>query len=349
MRQIIAFCMLLGLISAAFADPPPGYSLFWSDEFNGTTLDTNTWYYDTGSFWSFGAQYQIYTNQNLTVENGAAVLWVRHEKRGYSNYTSCQIKTKGKKEFKYGYIEVRLKAPYGNGPQPGFWMEGANNPPVPWPECGVVSIYYQRTGVRGLNYNTGDSSYIADCEYAGATGGPIYNTIRYNHTDCLCNNYHLYAIEWDSLGIKYLFDGNQIGEFDSINASYNFSTFHQPYYFIVNIPVFPSFAPLDTAIFPQKMYIDYVRVYQKGIVGTVNRDGKQQTLHSFSLVKPSTALLKVYDLSGKLVADYSGQVRRMKPGDNVMKLFHSTLSNGAYVVRHTDNGVSVARMLVRER
>jgi len=52
------------------------------------------------------------------------------------------------------------------------------------------------------------------------------------------------------------------------------------------------------------MLVDYVRVYQKGIVKTVNEDVKQQTSRLFTLINPSTARLTVYDLSGKLVADY---------------------------------------------
>jgi hypothetical protein len=98
------------------------------------------------------------------------------------------------------------------------------------------------------------------------------------------------------------------------------------------------------------MLIDYVRVYQKDVVGVVNSAiRRQQTLHLFALVNPATARLKVYDMTGKLVADYSSRVRQMKTGDNVMKMVPSTLSNGAYVVRLTDNGRSIAENLVTQR
>jgi hypothetical protein len=106
---------------------------------------------------------------------------------------------------------------------------------------------------------------------------------------------------------------------------------------------------INNAIFPTKMLIDYVRVYQNDIVNAVNKDVGQQTLRSFALVNPSTARLKVYDLSGKLVADCSSSVRQMKKGDNVMNMVPSTLSNGAYVVKLIDNGISASRMLVTAR
>jgi hypothetical protein len=36
------------VVSAAFAAPPPGYGLVWSDEFIGPTIDANNWSFDTG-------------------------------------------------------------------------------------------------------------------------------------------------------------------------------------------------------------------------------------------------------------------------------------------------------------
>src|SRR5271157_2130991 len=308
-----SICVLTCIVFIASASPPPGYSLVWSDEFNGITLDTNTWSFDTGSSWSPGAEYQIYTGNNLTIENGAAVLWVKHEKHGYYNYTSCQMNTRGKKEFKYGYIEVRLKAPYGNGPWAAFWMMGSDIRVGYWPYSGEIELYEQRTGTAGFSTDPGDSAYKVSCDYASASGGPIYNTQRYNYTDCLCNNYHLYAIEWDSLGIKYYFDDNKFWEYDSINLSNNVASFHQPFYFIANVELD---GPVDSTIFPQRMSIDYVRVYQKG-TQTVATPPKR-TLENMTLPNPSEAQLKVYNLQGRLIADNTDRVRNLKPGENVM-------------------------------
>jgi hypothetical protein len=137
----------------------------------------------------------------------------------------------------------------------------------------------------------------------------------------------------------------------SINLPENTVAFHSPFYWIINVQVGGSYQGhnIHNNIFPTKMLVDYVRVYQKGIVKTVNKDVMQQTSRSFALINPSTAQLKVFDLSGKLVADYSSRVRRMKKGDNVMKMAPFTLSNGAYVVKLMDNGVSASRMLVTAR
>jgi hypothetical protein len=138
----------------------------------------------------------------------------------------------------------------------------------------------------------------------------------------------------------------------SITLPENTVAFHSPFYWIINIIIGGWYQGnnINNAIFPTKMLIDYVRVYQKDVVGVVNSDiRRQQTLRSFALVNPATAQLKVYDLSGKLVADYSSRVRQMKTGDNAMKMLPSTLSNGAYVVKLSDNGASASRMLVTAR
>jgi len=345
MNRNFAFsiCIIACLVFAAFADPPAGkgYVLTWSDEFDGVALDTNTWTMDTCC--SGGAQYQTFTDHNVTIENGAAVLWAKHEKHGYYDYTSSWIETIGKREFKYGYFEVRLKAMYGNGPWAAFWMMGSDFHRVSWPACGEIELYDQRTGTRNNTY-PGDSAFKVSCDFASASGGPLYNTAQYLYTDCLCSDYHMYAIEWDSTAIKYFFDGNKIWEYDSINESYNFSSFHQPFFFNVQVTLNP---PLDTSIFPQKMYIDYVRVYQKST--QVKASPQKSTSKIFTLSNPSQARLKVYDLQGRLIADYTDRVRHLKSGENVMKGIASDLPIGIYVTRLFDGVKTVSEKLVVQK
>lgn len=330
MRHSITFCVLLGFLSGAFASPPSGYNLIWSDEFDGPSLDTSTWTMDTCC--TAGAEHQSYADHNVTIENGAAVLWAKHEKHGYYDYTSFWIETHGKREFKYGYFEVRMKAMFGNGPWASFLMLGSNYRMESCPKCGEIELYDQRTGTRNNTY-PGDSAFDVSCDFASASGGPLYNTSRYFYTDCLCNDYHLYAVEWDSIAIKYFFDGNRIWEYDSINESYNFSSFHQPFFF--DTRVFLN-APLDTGIFPQKMYIDYVRVYQKST--HVNAIPPKNMPENMTLGNPSKTQLKVYDLQGRLMRDLTDLPKHINfEKSNFTKAMLSNLPMGAYAARY-DNG-----------
>jgi beta-glucanase (GH16 family) len=208
----------------------------------------------------------------------------------------------------------------------------------------------------------GDNEFIGTCHY-GVNGAASYHSCQHNYPTCLCDGYHTYGLLWDSTHVKYYFDdtlywgpdypivnGANFGT-PSINLPENTVAFHSPFYWIINVAIGGNYQGqnINNAIFPTMMLVDYVRVYQKDVVGVDSDISRQQALRSFALVNPSTARLMVYDLSGKLVAEYSSRVRRMKPGDNVMKMLPSTLSNGAYVVKLIDNGISASRMLVTTR
>ena len=273
-------CFVLG--TSLYASPPAGYDLFWSDEFDGTAIDTNTWNFDTGRGTPVGwgnQEWEYYAQKNGTIENGAAVLVAQKEtvsgpwsSGSTPNYTSCRMFTKGKKSFKYGYIEVKLKAPQGDGLWPEFWTLGNSYSGglVGWPACGEMDLYDQRTGNWVTNGTVGDNFFIGTCHFAAPGGGASYNSKGYVYTDALSHDYHLYAVLWDSSFVEYYFD-NQVywsrTQTPSINQPNNFTAFHNPQFLLMNIAIMGSYVSgvtsLKDSILPQKMYIDYVRVYQR--------------------------------------------------------------------------------------
>ena len=340
----------------------------------------NNWSYDTIPV--YNADQEFYTRSCVTVENGNLVIWSKYNPNGIGSpalpmYTSGNINSHDKKIFTYGYFECRMITPVGQVSGPGLWsavwlLGNSMYHGVAWPTCGEMELYEQRTSNLMVQANSpqpvpatiGDNEFIACCHYAGVNGAASYHSCQHNYPTCLCDGYHTYGLLWDSTHVEYYFDdtlywgtnypivnGTNFGTPSIVQAT-NWDAFHSPFYWIINVAIGGNYQGqnINRAIFPTKMLIDYVRVYQKDVVGVVNNDiGRQQTLHSFSLVNPATAQLRVYDLNGKLVADYSSKVRRMKTGDNVMNMVSSTLSNGTYVVRLMDNGVSASRMLVKAR
>lgn len=98
------------------------YELVWSDEFNGNSLDTNTWNYEIGTgSWGWGNnEQQYYTDRNIRVSNGTMKITAKREDYGRMKYTSSRITTKNKKNFKYGKIEARIKMPKFKGVWPAF-------------------------------------------------------------------------------------------------------------------------------------------------------------------------------------------------------------------------------------
>ena len=116
------------------AAPTTGSQLVWSDEFNGSSLDTSKWSYETGGSGWGNNELQYYTDRtdNAYVSDGALHIKAKRESYGGKNYTSARLNTNGKFTFTYGYVEARLALPSNQGIWPAFWMLGANIGSVGW-------------------------------------------------------------------------------------------------------------------------------------------------------------------------------------------------------------------------
>src|SRR5260370_22779800 len=117
----------------------PMYALAWSDEFDGTVVDTTKWKFDLGNL-GVNHEKEYYQTQNATVSNGNLVITVKKELVSGQPYTSARMTTFGKFTQTYGRIEARIKLPMGQGMWPAFWMLGANIGTVSWPQCGELDI-----------------------------------------------------------------------------------------------------------------------------------------------------------------------------------------------------------------
>ncbi|MBF1033790.1 MAG: glycoside hydrolase family 16 protein, partial [Candidatus Nanosynbacter sp.] len=130
----------------------------FSDEFNGTSLNTNLWNYYTGGWKDENQQVQnCYTSEeeNVNVSGGSLNL-VGLYKPGKTctgntktgDFTSGFVQTKGKADFKYGYIEARIKMPKNKSTWPGFWMSPSDKQYGEWPNSGEIDI----VEAKGSNY-----------------------------------------------------------------------------------------------------------------------------------------------------------------------------------------------------
>jgi len=373
MKKLFIFLSMLivGVVSV-YALPPAaeGYVLTWSDEFNGTDLDTTAWNYPDSAASCSCSEMEYYTRSCVTVENGNLVIWSKYSST-FPHYPSGRIDSHDKKIFTYGYFECRMIMPVGQVSGPGLfsavWLLGNSiNHGVAWPTCGEMELYEQRPSNAVVSANMPepvpaticDNEFIGTCHY-GVNGGASYHSCAHDYGKCLCDGFHKYGILWDTTYVKYYFDDVQYWGptlpsgcgTPSILQAANQVAFSSPFFWIINSAIGGNYQGqnIDQSSFPLHMDLDYVRVYQQDIpVGVVN-GVKKATLQSFALVNPSTAQLRVYNLSGKLVADYSSKVRQMKTGDNVMNMVPSLLSTGAYVVKLIDNGASLSRMLATLR
>jgi beta-glucanase (GH16 family) len=245
-------------------EPPDGHELVWNDEFDGDTIDPANWTYDIGG-WGWGnGESQYYTDrpENAWLENGLLVIEGRQERFEESYYTSARLKTQGLQEFQYGYLEARMKVPDGQGMWPAFWMLGADfgrdddDPNTSnWPDVGEIDIMEYVGKEPILVFGT-----LHGPGYSGAAGLGS----RYRADDPIADDFHTFAIEWDADGIRWFFDGEQFGEKtrDIVGDRW---VFDKPFFFILNLALggtLPGPIGLDVE-FPKRLYIDYVRVYQR--------------------------------------------------------------------------------------
>ncbi|MGZ3765228.1 MAG: glycoside hydrolase family 16 protein [Mucilaginibacter sp.] len=229
----------------------PIYALVWSDEFDGTSVDTTKWGYDKGNL-GVNNEKEYYQPQNATVTGGNLVITAKKESVGGQPYTSARLTTYGKFSQTYGRIEARIKLPVGQGMWPAFWMLGNNIASVSWPQCGELDIM-ETVNNQALNYGTMHWNVNGHVSYGNTT--PVLTKA----------DYHLYAIEWDANEIRWYVDDTlyQTGNIKSnIN---NTGAFHLPFFIIVNLAVggdFPG-ASVDESLLPENMSVDYVRVYKQ--------------------------------------------------------------------------------------
>lgn len=239
----------------------PQWKLVWSDEFNGpagSPVDSAKWEYDLGG-WGWGneeAEYYTNRTKNVYQENGFLVIQALRENYESWEYTSGRIKTKGKFEPLYGRIEARIKLPFGQGIWPAFWMLGNDIDTNNWPNCGEIDIME----------NLGREPYIIHGTihgpgYSGA-GGPT--NLFQSENKKISDDFHVYAIEWEPNRIRWYFD-DQCYYTISPDDILDKWVFEHPFFILLNVAVGGSWPgyPDGTTVFPQKMLIDYVRVYQK--------------------------------------------------------------------------------------
>lgn len=236
-----------------------GYNLVWRDEFDGDVLSSDYWTHEigTGSNGWGNNELQYYRAQNTTIEEGYLVIEAKKENFGGRNYTSSRIITKDKKSFKYGRVDIRAAMPKGQGIWPALWMLGANFSTVGWPKCGEIDIMEMIGGAGKDNTVHGTVHWDNNGSYANY--GQSYTL----PSGILADEWHVFTIIWDENTITWFIDDIQYNVID-IKPS-GLSEFREEFFFIFNVAVGGNWpgSPDGNTKFPQRMAVDYVRVFQK--------------------------------------------------------------------------------------
>ena len=244
------------------------WELVWADEFNYDGLpDPQKWNFDVGGTGWGNRELQYYTEwrkENARVENGMLIIEARQEDWGVHEYTSARLISKGYGAWTYGRIEVKAKLPSGLGTWPAIWMlptlktygDGA------WPDNGEIDIM-EHVGfdpdIVHSTIHTRAYHHSINTEKAGKM-----------HLRTARTEFNIYAVEWTPEEIRayvneqhYFTFGNE--RLTKPAADYKQWPFDRPFYLLLNIAVGGNWGGaqgIDRSIWPQRMEIDYVRVYR---------------------------------------------------------------------------------------
>jgi beta-glucanase (GH16 family) len=232
------------------------WNIVWSDEFNGTSINTSNWTYDLGNNDGWGnGELEYYTSNsaNAYVSNGLLNIVVLQQSTNGFSYTSARMKTEGLYNTPtYGRFVWRAALPAGTGMWPALWMLGSDYPSVGWPDCGEIDVVE----------NNGANPNFVQGSLHDASGGPtaIYDLPNGEST----TNFHIYELDWESNSISWSVDG-QFYETQSGGAPFN-----APFFFLMNVAVGGNYVGYPTnneinagTVFPAIMQVDYVRIYEQ--------------------------------------------------------------------------------------
>ena len=237
------------------------WNLVWSDEFNGTTIDTNTWTYDLGAGGWGNNELEYYTSSsaNSYVSGGYLHIAARQQSVDGHSYTSARMKSQGLFSFTYGRIEWRAQLPNGAGFWPALWLLGTNISNIGWPGCGEIDVVEN----RGSDLKMDQGSL-----HSGSDETAIYHFFDGDSV----TNFHIYTLDWATNAMLFYVDGHLYEtqtNWSSSVGSYP-APFNQPFFILMNIAVggkylgSPDKGKINAeSLFPGEMLVDYVRIYNQ--------------------------------------------------------------------------------------
>jgi len=266
-RTTGALTLLLCVFTMAASAESSAWKLVWSDEFDGARIDPAKWEFEVNANGGGNNELQYYTDrpENARIENGQLVIEARKEPftgpAGARDYTSARMRTLKKGDWKFGRFEIRAKLPKTQGLWPAIWMLPTDWVYGPWPHSGEIDIMeFLGHDVRKVY---GTLHYVR-----AETGKHMHATGYLNMSDVdFAEDFHVYSMEWDEREFRWYIDGRHYQTqttWSTDKAPYP-APFDQRFHLLLNVAVGGNWPgnPDATSVFPQRMVIDYVRIYQR--------------------------------------------------------------------------------------
>lgn len=246
---------------------PKKYKLNWHDEFDGNSLNMNYWSYQEGDGSQYGipgwgnSEQQYYSQDNVSVNNGALKITARRENKGGKAYTSARIRTANKVAFTYGRIEAKIKLPPYQGLWPAFWMLPDTSTYGNWPNSGEIDIMEAKGRLP--------NETSAAIHFANNNNQHAYNTGTCDLNQTLSSNmkdWHTYAVEWESDSLFFYVDdvcffGSKCNQYSGVEGNSG-QPFDKNFHILLNLAVggmFDNYINPNDSDLPASMEVDYVR------------------------------------------------------------------------------------------
>lgn len=243
----IFWCILLAFISIELSSQTPhinpnDWELIFEDHFN-QKLDPKVWRKIDN--YDHGGEPQIYTNRdkNARVENGSLVIECHRELYNNHHYTSGYVDLR--KDYLYGFFEIRCKQPLGKGLWPAFWFSSATSTDDGWPP--EIDVF--ETNGKDATFTSG-GIHVKE-------NGKSTKTFEFRDYQQSIDEWHTYAIDWNPDIINWYVDDQLIGS----------TTLHIPQILrrlVLNLALFPWDQPdMDATYFPARFEIDYIKIWER--------------------------------------------------------------------------------------
>ena len=263
--------------------PPTQWSIVWDDEFNGTSINTNIWAFETGNNGGWGnSELEYYTSNSLNAYVSGGCLHIVASRQGTNGYqyTSARMKTQNNFSTQYGCIVWRAALPAGTGMWPALWMLGTNFPSAGWPACGEIDVMEANGSL--------DDQIQSSVHYGNSADQDVTETaIDTLPSNNNATNFHTYTLQWQYGSISFAVDGAVFetqNNWSSPNAPYP-APFNSPFFLIMNLAVGGNYVSNPTTnqinsgtVFPAQMMVDYVRVYQQTAPLAISVQSSNSTL-----------------------------------------------------------------------
>ena len=245
---------------------PEGWKLVWHDEFNGEYLDISKWEHEVNAQGGGNNELQYYTDrpQNSWIDDTVLVIQALKETfsgtEGTREYTSARIRSKNKGDWKYGRFEIRAKLPYGQGLWPAIWLLPTDYSYGGWAASGEIDIME----LIGHESNT----VYGTLHYGGEYPNNVHSGESYSLPEGnFAMDFHNFSMEWDTTQFRWYVDDIMYQSQTSwFTESYDYpAPFDQRFHLLLNVAVGGNWPgnPDNTTSFPQRLEIDYVRVFQR--------------------------------------------------------------------------------------